>query len=67
MPLFTLTVYDQVPAMERKASELSFIRRAVTLAVQDAQAAGGTKTSGDILNDGAVVIGSWSFNSQSAS
>jgi hypothetical protein len=60
--LFSLTVNSQSPALERRASELAFIARALALAVQDVRAAGGAKTSGNILNDGAVVIGNWVYS-----
>jgi hypothetical protein len=66
MAIFTLTVNSQSPAMERKASELAFIERALALAVQDVRAAGGAKTSGNIINDGAVVIGSWVYSPQAS-
>jgi hypothetical protein len=62
MPLFTLTVAAQSPPFEKRASELAFIERALALAVQDVRAAGGAKTSGDIVNDGATVIGSWVYD-----
>ena len=67
MALFTLTVNSQSPAMERKASELAFIERALALAVQDVRAMGGAKTAGNIVNDGATVIGSWVYTPQAAS
>jgi hypothetical protein len=66
MAIFTLTVNSQSPAMERKASELAFIERALALAVQDVRAAGGAKTSGNIATDGAVVIGSWVYSPQAS-
>jgi hypothetical protein len=67
LALFTLTVASQTPALEKRASELAFIERALALAVQDARAAGGNKTSGNIVNDGAMVIGSWVYVPQAAS
>ncbi|SHH17018.1 hypothetical protein [Bradyrhizobium erythrophlei] len=66
MALFSLTVDLPIPALERKSSELAFIERALALAVQDVRSAGGAKTSGNILNDGATVIGSWVYSSQAA-
>jgi hypothetical protein len=65
--IFTLTVNSQSPALERMSSELALIERAVALAVQDVRAAGGAKTAGNIMNDGATVIGSWTYTPQAGS
>jgi hypothetical protein len=66
MALFTLTVLNQSPAIEKMSSELAFIERALTLAVQDVRSSGGAKTAGNIVNDGATVIGSWTYTPQAA-
>jgi hypothetical protein len=67
VPLFVLTVNSRSPALEKMASELAFIERALALAVQDVRATGGAKTAGNIINDGATVIGSWTYTPQAAS
>jgi hypothetical protein len=67
VPLFTLTVNNQAPAMEKMYSELAFITRALALATEDVQRNGGNKTSGNIVNDGATVIGSWTYTPQAMS
>jgi hypothetical protein len=64
MALFVLSVNSQSPAMEKRFSELAFIERALALAIQDVRAMGGAKTSGDIINDGSAVIGSWVYSPQ---
>jgi hypothetical protein len=64
--LFTLSVNSPSPALEKRFSELAFIERALALAVQDVRAMGGAKTSGDIINDGATVIGSWVYSPQAS-
>ena len=67
MALFSLSVNSQSPAIEKMSSELAFIERALALAVQDVRSAGGAKTSGNIINDGATVIGNWTYLPQAAS
>jgi hypothetical protein len=67
MALFSLTVNSQAPALEKMSSELAFIERALKLAAQDVCSRGGAKTSGDIVNDGATVIGRWTYFPQATS
>jgi hypothetical protein len=67
MALLTLTVNNQSPALDKQASEVALIARALTLAAQDIRSSGGAKTSGNILTDGAVVLGSWSYVAQATS
>jgi hypothetical protein len=43
------------------------IARALDLAAQSIRAAGGQQTSGNILDTGAVVVGSWTYTPQASS
>jgi hypothetical protein len=56
---FTLLVF--AGAHESKASELAHIDRACQDAARDVRAAGGTKTQGIVLGDGATEIASWQY------
>jgi hypothetical protein len=56
---FTLLVFAL--DHESKASELAHINRACQSAAQDVRAAGGTKTEGIVLGDGATEIGHWQY------
>ena len=57
MSLCTVTVSDAGQAT--KAIEVARVARALTLAAQQIRRDGGATTSGNIIDDGAVVIGSW--------
>jgi hypothetical protein len=59
MALFTLTVTDA--SQDTKAKEVQRIARALQVAAIEVRSAGGALTSGNILDDGAVVIGSWTY------
>ena len=67
MALLSLTVNNPSPALEKKFQEVALIERALALAVQSIRAAGGVTTSGNIMNDGATVIGTWTYTPQAAS
>jgi len=67
MALLTLTVNNASPALDKKAQEVVLIARALSLAAQDIAAHGGASASGNIVNDGATVIGSWTYTAQAAS
>jgi hypothetical protein len=66
MSLFTLTINNLAPSLEKQNQEVASIHRYLNLAVQDVRGAGGKKTSGNIL-DGATVVGSWVFTPQASS
>jgi hypothetical protein len=66
MSLFTLTIPNLSPALERQTMEVQRIHRYLNLAAQDVRAAGGARTAGNIL-DGATVVASWSYVPQAAS
>ncbi|MBA2402735.1 MAG: hypothetical protein H0V72_29375 [Bradyrhizobium sp.] len=67
MPLAVITVNNRTPALDKKAQEVVAVARAVALASQAIASAGGAVTSGNIVDDGAVVVGSWTFTPQAAS
>ena len=67
MALLSLTVNNPSPALEKKFQEVALIERALALAVQSIRAAGGVTTSGNIMNDGATVIGTWTYTAQASS
>jgi hypothetical protein len=54
MALLTLTVNNLSPVLSKQFSEVALIHRAL-----DIRAPGGAKTSGNILDTGAVVLGTW--------
>jgi len=59
MALLTLTV--NAATRDTRAQETQLIDRALQLAARDIRAAGGAKASGNIIDDGATVIGSWVY------
>ena len=68
MSLFTLTVNNLSPAMEKQVQEAQLIHRYLHLAAQDMRSAGGKKTSGNVLdNAGATIVGSWTYTPQAGS
>jgi hypothetical protein len=67
MPLLTLTVNNASPALDKKFQEVALIERALDLAQSNIRAAGGVTTSGNIINDGGTVIGSWTYTPQASS
>ena len=67
MALLALTVNNASPALDKQAQEVALIARALDLAANDIRRNGGAKTSGNILGDGAVVLGTWTYTAQAAS
>jgi hypothetical protein len=67
MALLSLTVNNQSPALDKKAQEAALVARALSLAAQDIGASGGLKTSGNIVNDGGAVLGTWTLTNQASS
>jgi hypothetical protein len=61
MALFTLTVNNLAPALDKKAQEVQVIARALNLAEASVRGAGGQQTSGNINGDGGVLLGSWTY------
>jgi hypothetical protein len=67
MALAVITINNLSPALDKKFQEVTIVARGLALASQAIQAAGGQTTSGNILNDGATVIGTWTYTPQAAS
>lgn len=67
MPLLTLTVNNASPVMATKAQEVALIARALDLAAQNIRGPGGAVTSGNIMNDGQVLLGTWTYTAQASS
>jgi hypothetical protein len=61
MALFVLTVNNPSVALDKQHQESAIVHRALTLAMQDFRTNGGKKTSGNILDDGAKVLGNWTY------
>lgn len=67
MALLTLTVNNASPARDKKHQEVQLIARALELAAVQIRSAGGLATSGTITDDGAAVLGSWTYTAQASS
>jgi len=67
MSLFTLTINNLSPAMDKQHQELQRVHQFLEAAAIDVRNAGGKKTSGNILGDGGAVVGSWTLTPQAAS
>jgi hypothetical protein len=67
MALLTLTVNNLAPALDKKTQEVAVIARALGIAAQLVQSQGGLVTSGNILVDGGVNIGTWTYTPQASS
>jgi hypothetical protein len=67
MSLAVITVNNQSPALDHKASEVALVSRALEIAAQQIRSAGGAATSGNIIADGGVTIGSFVYTAQASS
>ena len=67
MSLAVITVNNQSPALGTKYSEVALIARALDLSAHAIRAAGGATTSGNIIDTGAVVLGTWTYTAQASS
>ena len=67
MALLSLTVNNAIPALDKQAGEVALIARALDLAANDIRRNGGAKTSGNIIGDGGVTLGTWTYTAQAAS
>jgi hypothetical protein len=68
MSLFTLTISNFSPALEKQSQEVTLIHKYLELAIQEVRGSGGKHTSGNILdNAGTVVVGSWTYSPQASS
>jgi hypothetical protein len=66
MPLATITVNNLAPALEKRGSETTHVERCLLLAAQAIDAGRGTVTSGNIIGDFGVVLGSWVYVPQAS-
>jgi hypothetical protein len=67
MALFTVSISNLSPALERKAQEMERIQRFTERALTAVRAAGGVQTSGNIIDDGGVtVVGTWTYTPQAS-
>ena len=61
MSLAVVTVNVPSPALSTRAQEVQLTARACELAAQAIRTTGGATASGNILDSGAVVIGTWTY------
>jgi hypothetical protein len=66
MALLTVTVNNPGSALDKRFKEVALISRALELAVQSIRAAGGAQTSGNIMDTGQVLLGSWNYTPQAS-
>jgi hypothetical protein len=67
MALAVITVNNLSPALDKKFQEVQVIARALDLAESAIRGAGGQTASGNIIGDGGVVLGTWTYTAQAAS
>jgi hypothetical protein len=67
MSLAVITVNNLSPALDKKFQEVQVIARALELAAQSIRGAGGAATSGNIVDTGAVVLGTFAYTPQASS
>jgi hypothetical protein len=70
MALFTLTINNFSPMLDKQVHEVERVQRYLQYAAQDVRSSGGKKTSGNIMDGGpggASVVGTWTFNPQASS
>ena len=60
--LMTVTVTAPTNPLTTRAQELALVARALELAALDARSHGGARTSGNIVDTGATVIGSYVYS-----
>jgi hypothetical protein len=61
MALAVITVNDPNPALATRAQEVALTARACELAAVAIRSAGGANASGNIVDTGAAVIGTWVY------
>jgi hypothetical protein len=68
MALFTLTINNLSPALDKQNQEVTVIQNYAEQALHAVRAAGGALTSGNIMAPGgATVVGSWTYTPQATS
>jgi hypothetical protein len=66
MSLLTLVVNNASPALDKKAQEVALIARALDLAASAIRGPGGAVTSGNIVDTGGAVLGTWTYTAQAS-
>jgi len=64
MALAVVTVSNLAPALDKKSSEVSVIAQALHEAARAIQSQQGNVTSGNIVGNGGVVLGTWTYTPQ---
>ena len=67
MALCVVTVNNLSPALDKKFQEVQVIARALALAAQAISGPGGQVTSGNIIGDGGVTLGTFTYTPQAQS
>jgi len=67
MSLCVVTINNLSPVLDRKFQEIRVIERALSLAAQALVSAGGAQASGNIMDTGQVVLGTWTYTAQAGS
>ena len=67
MALAVITVNNLSPALDKKFQEVQVIARALDLAEAAIRGAGGQTASGNIIGDGGVTLGTWTYVAQASS
>jgi len=67
MALFTLTINNLSPALDKKFQEVQKIDTYLERAAAAVHSAHGQLTSGNILDSNNVVVGNWTYVPQAAS
>jgi hypothetical protein len=67
MSLAVITVNAPSPSLTTRAQETQLVARACELAAQAIRSAGGASASGNILDSGAAVIGSYVYTAVASS
>jgi hypothetical protein len=66
MALCVVTVNNLSPALDKKFQEVQVIARALALAAQAISGPGGQVSSGNIIGDGGVTLGTWTYTAQAS-
>jgi hypothetical protein len=67
MALAVITVNNPNPALAKQAGEVALIHRALELAAIDIRSHQGAKASGNIIDNGGAVLGSWTYTAVATS
>lgn len=67
MALFTLTINNLSPMLDKRHSEVERVRRYLVQAQQDLGAGVGTKTTGNLTDGPTNIVGSWTYTPQASS